>query len=113
MIGDVGLLILVNALFVGAGVGVCAAAGWWHAHGWSALSIGLAHVVGVATYGVLAQALYVLGLPLGRLQIVAVCGIVFLAGLGYRFWRQPPAGSRQPRLRIPWPIIAGLLRCSH
>jgi hypothetical protein len=67
-------LLLLNGLFLAAGAGVLAACGWRP----GVRSLGLAYLVGVATYGVTAQLLYVLGASLARWQVIGICAVAAL-----------------------------------
>jgi hypothetical protein len=89
-------LLLVNALWLAAGIGVTSAAGWWRGRG-VAGALGVSYLAGVAAYGVVAQLLLVAGLALGRLEVVAVC-LVLAAGVLVR----PGA-----ELRAPQPTLVG------
>lgn len=75
MTTDVGLLAVLNGLWLAAGLGITAAAGWWRGRG-AVGSIGVSYLVGVAAYGVVAQLLYVLGLSLDVVEIVVVCAVL-------------------------------------
>jgi hypothetical protein len=68
-------LLVVNACFLAGGLGVTATAGWWSGRP-PLRSLGLAYLAGVAAYGVVAQFLYVVGAPLSRWQVVAVCAVL-------------------------------------
>jgi hypothetical protein len=105
VIWDALILALVNGLFAAAGAGVCAAAGWWRVQRPGLASLGLAYLVGVASYGVVAQILYVCGASLSRLQIVVVCGALCLGGLAWDARRPRP---RAPHLRlvVPAAVVA-------
>jgi hypothetical protein len=104
MIRDAFGLLLLNALWLAAGLGVTSAAGWWRGRG-ALGSLGVSYLVGVAAYGVVAQLLLILGLSLGTGEVVAVCAVL-AAGVGVR--RGGPAG----RLRRPgpagWVIVVAL-----
>lgn len=80
MTADLAGLLVANGLFLVAGAGVTRACGWWR--GWGVLrAAGTAYLAGVAAYGLAAQFLLVLGAPLVRWQVVAVCAA--LAALGF------------------------------
>ena len=68
-------LLLLNACFLAAGLGVTAAVGWWSGRDGLVGSLGVAYLAGVATYGVVAQFLYTLGVSLSRWQVVLVCAL--------------------------------------
>ncbi len=105
---DLAGLLLVNACFLAAGAGVSALCGWW---GRADLRrcLGVSYLAGLATFGVLAQSLYVAGASLSRWQVVAVCALPtagILAGLA----RAGEPRQREP-LRYPWlcAAVVGLL----
>ncbi len=98
MSADVGGLLLVNALFLGAGLGVTAAVGWWRGRG-ALGSLGVSYLCGVAAYGVVAQALLVAGLSLGRVETAAICALLAAGTLA---GRGAYAGS------LPRPSAAGV-----
>jgi hypothetical protein len=91
-------LLLLNVLFLAAGAGVIAACGWRP----GARSLGLAYLVGVGTYGVTAQLLYVLGASLARWQVIAVCAVAALPAL-----RAIPqlSNTSKERLTPLWPAV--------
>jgi 4-amino-4-deoxy-L-arabinose transferase-like glycosyltransferase len=68
-------LLLLNGCFLVAGIGVTGAAGWWCSRRALVGSLGLSYLIGVATFGVLAQLLYVLGASLARWQVVLLCAV--------------------------------------
>src|SRR5262249_6816926 len=59
-------LLLVNACFLAAGAGTTALCGWWRGARALGRSLGVAYLAGLATFGVLAQLLYVLGASMSR-----------------------------------------------
>ena len=73
MSNDVLALLAVNGGYLAAGAGVSRAAGWWGDRRSFVGSIGLAYLVGVAAYGVVAQLLFVLGASLATWQVALVC----------------------------------------
>lgn len=81
MIGDLGGLLLLNALLLLAGSGVAGAVGWWRGPRELARSAGPCYLVGVAAFGVVAQALYVCGAALSRWEVVAACLALGAAGV--------------------------------
>jgi len=87
---DAAGLVLVNACFLVAGLGVTSAAGWWGGRP-PLRSLGLAYLAGVAAYGVVAQLLYVVGAPLPRWQVVAVCAVLACGMLVRRRAGERPA----------------------
>jgi hypothetical protein len=105
VIADALLLALVNGLFAAAGAGVCAAAGWWRVQRASVASLGLAYLVGGASYGVGAQLLYVCGASLSRLQIVALCGGLCVGGLAWDA-RRPRTWAPERPLAVPAAVVA-------
>lgn len=91
----------VNLLFLLAGLGVTGAAGWWRGARAAAGSLGISYLVGVAAYGVIAQALLVAGASLVRWQVIAVCLVLALgalrglSGTGRAGWTP----------RLSWPVL--------
>lgn len=104
MLADVAFLGVANALFLVAGVGVTAAAGWWRAYPRTLASLGLAYLVGVSAYGVVAQALYVLGAPMTRLQIVALCAVLGIGGYALDALRRSHRSGPAAPIRLPAPV---------
>jgi hypothetical protein len=94
-------LLLVNVCFLAAGIGVTAVAGWWRGRRELGRSIGIAYLCGVATYGVSAQLLYVLGASLTRWQVLLVCALPACGAF---------AGAGAPRrpvwTRTRWSLLA-------
>jgi hypothetical protein len=103
VIADAFGLLLVNGLWLAAGVGVTSAAGWWRGGG-VAGALGVSYLAGVAAYGVAAQLLLVAGLALGRLEVVLVC-LVLAAGVFVR----SGAELRAPRLTLTGGLVALVL----
>jgi hypothetical protein len=95
-------LLLVNGLWLAAGIGITSAAGWWRGRGVLG-ALGISYLCGVAAYGVIAQTLYVCGVAMTRLEIVVVCAIL-TAGCLLR-------GPAPPR-RFPTLGIAGIVVCA-
>ena len=107
MTADLVGLVLINCCFLVAGAGVTCAVGWWRSPSGFVDAIGLSYLCGVATYGVLAQLLYVLGASLARWEVIAVCAVP-AAGLVRARPRQAAPRSR-PRSRfdlLALPIVA-------
>lgn len=100
MIGDALMLALVNALWLAAGCGLTAAAGFSRSRGLLG-SLGVSYLAGVAAYGVVAQLLLILGLAMTRLEIAAVCALL----AGGAALRKPPIGH----FRRPGPAGAAVL----
>lgn len=71
-------LILVNLLFLAAGLGVTGACGWWRGAAGFRGAVGLSYLAGVAAFGVTAQLLYVCGASMSIWEIVLVCSIFAL-----------------------------------
>jgi 4-amino-4-deoxy-L-arabinose transferase-like glycosyltransferase len=105
MIVDAGLLVVANLLFLAAGAGVTALAGWWQGLRGLGGSLGISYLVGVAAFGVVAQVLYVVGASLSRVEVVAVCGILALGTL--RGLRLP--GGLSPKAPPVWVLLAPAL----
>jgi len=97
-------LALVNALFLAAGLGVTAAAGWWRGRGVLG-SLGVSYLAGVALYGVVAQLLYVVGVAMTRLEVIALC-LVLAAGTALQ--RAAPE-RRLPRFGLAGGAVAAVL----
>ncbi|MGZ4353415.1 MAG: hypothetical protein ACXVZ4_07710 [Gaiellaceae bacterium] len=97
MIVDVLGLGLVNALWLAAGCGVTAVAGWSRDRGLLG-SLGVSYLAGVAAYGVVAQLLLILGLGMSRLEIAVVCALL-CTGVAVR---------RRTAGRLPRPGPAGV-----
>ena len=95
MIADLGGLLLANACFLAAGAGVAGLTGWWHGPRGLVGSLGVCYLAGLASYGIVAQILYVLGASLSRWQVVVVC-LVLAAGslraIRSDFERRPSLG---------------------
>ena len=89
MIGDAGRLLVANALFLAAGLGVRRLMGSAHG-GRTPSGFALTYLVGLASFGVVAQALLVAGFALTRFE--AICVTLVLLGSG--FFR--PAGAAVP-----------------
>jgi hypothetical protein len=104
MTADLGGLLLVNLLWLAAGAGVTHVAGWWRGRGIVA-SLGVVYLAGVAAYGVVAQLLFVLGLSLGRAEIVLVCAVL-AAGVAVGRGGRP---ARLPRPGLPAAAVAAVL----
>jgi hypothetical protein len=96
MTADLLGLLLVNACFLAAGLGVLTAAGRGGER-----ALGLAYILGVAAYGVVAQTLLVLGAPLTRWQVVLVCAVL-ASGILLR-----PGFGRPASVSWPWAAAAG------
>jgi hypothetical protein len=80
VIGNAGQLLLANALFLGAGIGVRRIVG--STHGSGRLSrLALSYLVGVASFGVLAQLLLVAGLSLTATEATALALGLLALGL--------------------------------
>jgi len=75
VIADLGGLLLLNACILAAGTGVTCLAGWWRDARSLRWSVGVSYLVGLATYGVTAQLLFVLGAAMTRWEVIAVCAI--------------------------------------
>jgi hypothetical protein len=88
-------LLLVNACFLAGGLGILTAAA-----GGRERPLGLAYLLGVAGYGVVAQTLLVLGAPLTRWQVVLVCALL-ASGILLR----PRFGRPAP---VSWPWAAAV-----
>ncbi|MGH3002126.1 MAG: glycosyltransferase family 39 protein, partial [Gaiellaceae bacterium] len=96
MIADLGGLLLANGCFLAAGAGVAGGAGWWRGPRGLGRSLGVCYLVGLASFGMVAQLLYVLGASLSRLQVIAVCTVLAAAGLGAL--RHAPRSASHRRL---------------
>jgi 4-amino-4-deoxy-L-arabinose transferase-like glycosyltransferase len=100
-------LLLVNLCFLAGGVGVTALCGWWRGLPELARSLGASYLAGVATYGVLAQLLYVLGASLARWQVLAVCGVPATAAV-LGLCGSSESKSRRRRVLAAVPLAAFL-----
>lgn len=100
MIADVLWLAVVNSLFLAGGLGVTSAAGL---SGARYRNLAVSYLAGVASYGVIAQTLFVLGARMTRVEIVVVCGLLAL-GLVRR-----PTVARGPALRVSRTAIAAVV----
>jgi hypothetical protein len=98
---DAGGLVLVNALFLAAGLGVTGAAGWWRGGPSLLRALGISYLCGVAAYGVVAQLLYVCGASLARWQVVAVCAVLAVGAV-----RGRGRGSAHEAARDRWRVLA-------
>ena len=109
MIADAALLLLANACFLAAGLGLTRLAGRWsHLHE-APRTLGLSYVAGVAAVGTLAPVLYVLGLELTAWQAVLLCAVLAALGLLPRRWplRLAAPGERAPTALLG--LVAALL----
>jgi hypothetical protein len=105
--GDAFRLALFNALLLIAGSGVTGGLGWWRGRSLVRV-VGLSYLAGVAAFGVLAQLLYVCGASLSIWQVVAVCALLALCGLGAARGR-PLQPATRTRWRLAGVIVAGML----
>ena len=87
MIADAALLLLANACFLAAGLGLTRACGRWERPHEAARVVGLSYLAGVAAVGVAAPLLLVAGVSLSAWQAVLLCGVVGATGL--LPWRLP------------------------
>jgi hypothetical protein len=90
MIVDAGQLLAANALFLAAGIGVRRLVGSTHGSGVPS-RLALTYLVGVASFGVLAQLLLVVGLSLTATEATALALLLLALGLV----RRPRPGSRR------------------
>jgi hypothetical protein len=81
VISDAALLLVANACFLAAGLGLTRLAGRWSRPREALNALGLSCVVGVAAVGTLAPVLYVLGLELTAWQVVLLCAVLAALGL--------------------------------
>ena len=93
-------LLLLNGCFLAAGIGVAGAAGWWRGGRALVGSLGLSYLTGVATFGVLAQLLYVLGASLARWQVVLLCAVPACGAIRGIRADVPAPEPRRPRTRL-------------
>jgi len=100
MTADLAGLLLLNLCFLAAGAGVTAVFGWWRGLAELGRSLGVAYLAGVATFGVTAQLLYVLGASLARWQVLVVCAV---AALGTVVGRQKASDTSSRCLTPVWP----------
>ena len=107
MTGDAFRLVLLNLLFLAAGCGVTGALGWWR--GRSILRVaGLSYLVGVASFGVTAQFLYVCGASLATWQVIVVCAVLAAGALRPRGISAAPAPPRTRWGLAAIPVVAML-----
>jgi 4-amino-4-deoxy-L-arabinose transferase-like glycosyltransferase len=109
MIGDAALLLLANACFLAAGLGLTRVTGRWSRPADAPRVLGLSYVVGVAAVGVVAPVLYVLGLAVTAPQAIVLCAALAALGLLPRRLplRLPPPAERAPLLLLG--LVAALL----
>ena len=79
MIGHTIGLLVANALFLVAGAGIRRLLGSTHGSGVS--GVGLTYLVGLASFGVVAQALLVAGFSLSRAEATVLCMLLLASGL--------------------------------
>ena len=91
VIADVLWLAVVNSLFLAGGLGVTGAAGL---SGARYRNLAVSYLAGVASYGVIAQTLFVLGARMTRVEIVVVCAA---ARARARSATDRGTGARTPR----------------
>jgi hypothetical protein len=96
MIADTAGLLAANGLFLLAGLGVLRLARSTYGAG-TPWRLALAYVAGIASMGLLAQLLLVLGLPLAAWQVALVSLLLFAAGLAVRSPEAAPGGSGRAR----------------
>jgi hypothetical protein len=108
MTGDALRLVLLNACFLAAGLGVTSACGWWAGRRSVVASLGIAYLAGVAAYGVVAQLLLVLGAPLAAWEVVAVCAVL-AAGVLVRRGAPRTAASGWTWIALPSAAMLALL----
>lgn len=100
-------LLLVNACLLAAGAGVTRAFGLWRRGRDLRTGLATSFLAGVASFGVCAQLLYVLGFSLDLAQAFVLCGLLAAAGL----LRLPSARplTTAARLRKPERVAAVLV----
>jgi hypothetical protein len=104
MIVDALQLLLLNALWLAAGLGITRAAGWWSGRG-AAAALGVSYLAGTAAYAVAAQLLLVAGLSMSTWEVVVVC-LVLAAGSAVPSTERTPSA---PRLSWLTAVIAVIL----
>jgi len=97
-------LVLVNLLFLAAGLGVTGASGWWRGVAGLRGALGLSYLAGVAAFGITAQLLYVCGAAMVVWQVVLVCAVFALATI--RALRRPAGEMVLQRSRQPFRFAA-------
>lgn len=100
MIADAFGLLLLNGLWLAAGLGVTRAAGWWTGRS-AAGALGVSYLAGVAAYAVLAQLLLVLGISMSLWEVVVLCLVLATGAL------VPRSGRVLPAPRLSW--LAGVI----
>ena len=99
MTADLVELIVANACFLAAGVGVTGACGWWRGPVGALRSLGVSYLAGVAAFGVLAQLAYVSGASLALWQVLLICGVLAAGALrALRGTARPSAPPHVPAL---------------
>jgi 4-amino-4-deoxy-L-arabinose transferase-like glycosyltransferase len=100
VIADAALLLVANACFLAAGLGLTRACGRWSRPAEALGAVGLSYVVGVAGVGVAAPLLLVAGLSLAAWQAVLLCAVLAALGLLPRRFplRAPAPLERAPML---------------
>lgn len=100
------LLLVANLCLLGAGAGVTRALGVWSAPGDLKRFLGTSYMAGVASFGVAAQTLYVLGASLRLWQTLALCLLLAATGAFMPTGRRPWPKATTVRLRRPEMIMA-------
>lgn len=95
------LFLAGNACFLAAGLGVARATGWWMGRRELPAAIPIAYVLGVAAYGVVAQAAFTAGLAMSLPQVLLVC-----AGLAALGLLRPARVVALGRGRVATPLAA-------
>lgn len=99
-------LLFVNGCLLGAGAGVTRALGVWRRPGELITVLATSLLAGVATFGVAAQLLYVLGFSMSAAQAFVLCALLASAAV-LPLAPASPLGQRERFTRMEW--IAALL----
>lgn len=100
------LLLLANLCLLGAGAGVTRALGVWSTPRDLRRFVATSYMAGVASYGVAAQTLYVLGASLGFWEVLTLCAVLAATGVFRSAGGRPWSEASATRLRGPELIMA-------
>jgi hypothetical protein len=95
VIADAFGLLLLNAFWLAAGLGVTRVAGWWTGRSFVG-ALGVSYLAGAAAYAVLAQLLLVLGLSMSLWEVIVLCLVLAAGALA------PGSGRALPAPRLTW-----------
>jgi hypothetical protein len=106
IVGHALLLLVANLCLLGAGAGVTRVLGVWSATRDLRRFLGTSYMAGVASFGVAAQMLYVLGASLRLWQALALCLLLAATGAFRRAGGRPWLETATARLRWPEVVMA-------